>query len=108
MEKIKELRQKFSHAVTAGSRSSSGKLILEFYDDLVKIWGGSASTEALQYGRKSSSILSTADNDAADAAFDGGVPDNFGESDFEDAQVQAKTNQAPVLQTESGLIRFQN
>ena len=66
MEKIKALRQKFSHAVTAGSRSGSGKLVLEFYDDLVNIWGGSASTKPLQYGRESSS------NDAADAAFDEG------------------------------------
>ena len=90
MEKVKELRQKFSHAVTAGSRSGSGKLVLEIYDDLVNIWGGLASTEPLQYGRESSSILSTADNDAADAAFDEGESDNSGESDLEDAQVQGK------------------
>ncbi|PFX19644.1 hypothetical protein AWC38_SpisGene15925 [Stylophora pistillata] len=32
MEKIKELRQKVSNAVTMGSRSGSGKLVIEFYD----------------------------------------------------------------------------
>ena len=39
MEKIKELRQRFSNAVTAGSRSGSGKLVMEFYDTMVQIWG---------------------------------------------------------------------
>ena len=31
MEKIEELRQKFSNAVKTGSRSGSGKLVMEFY-----------------------------------------------------------------------------
>ena len=39
MEKIKELRQKSSNAVTMGSRSGSGKLVMEFYDVMVKILG---------------------------------------------------------------------
>ena len=39
MEKIKELRQRFSNAVTARSRSGSGKLVMEFYDTMVQIWG---------------------------------------------------------------------
>lgn len=50
MEKTKELRQKFSHSVTTGSRSGSGKLVMEFYDDLKTIWGGSASTNPLPFG----------------------------------------------------------
>ena len=54
MEKIKELRQKFSNAVTTGSRSGSGKLVMEFYDVMVKIWGGSPSTEPLSFGVESS------------------------------------------------------
>ena len=54
MEKIKELRQKFSNAVTTGSRSGSGKLVMEFYDVMVKIWGGSPSTEPLSFGVQSS------------------------------------------------------
>ena len=47
MEKIKEIRQKFSKAVISGSRSGSGKLVFEHYDQLVSIWGGSANVEPL-------------------------------------------------------------
>ena len=39
MKKIKLLRQKFSNAVTTGSRKGSGKLVVEFYDVIVKIMG---------------------------------------------------------------------
>ena len=54
MEKIKELRQGFSNAVTAGTRSGSGKLVMEFYDTMVQIWGGSPATEPLPFGVQSS------------------------------------------------------
>ncbi len=74
----------------AGSRSGPGKLVLEFYNDLVNLSGGSASSEPLQYGIESSSILSAAENDAEDAAFDGGEPDNFEESDLLDVQMEDK------------------
>ena len=49
-EKLKEICQKFSVAVTSGRRSGSGKIILEFYDQLVQIWGGSPATEPLSAG----------------------------------------------------------
>ena len=52
-EKIKSLRQKFSIAVTSGCRSGSGKLVMEFYDILVKIWGGAPATEPLSFGVQS-------------------------------------------------------
>ena len=52
-EKIKHLRQKFSNAVTSGTRSGSGKMVMEFYDVMVKIWGGSPATEPLQFGVQS-------------------------------------------------------
>ena len=54
MEKIKELRQGFSNAVTAGTRSGSGKLVMEFYDTMVEIWGGSPATEPLPFCVQSS------------------------------------------------------
>jgi hypothetical protein len=38
-EKVKEIRQSFSKAITSGRRSGSGKLVYEFYDELVRIWG---------------------------------------------------------------------
>eukprot|EP00794_Sanderia_malayensis_P008375 gene8375-9274_t len=49
-EKIQEIRQKFSEAVTSGQRSGSGKIVLEFYDQLVQLWGGSPATEPLPSG----------------------------------------------------------
>ena len=48
-EKIKDIRQNFSKAVVAGTRSGSGKIVFERYDKLVQIWGGSASTEPLSF-----------------------------------------------------------
>ena len=50
MEKVKEIRQSFSKAVISGTRSGSGKIVYEFYDKLIKLWGGSAATEPLPYG----------------------------------------------------------
>ena len=50
LEKIKDIHQRFSMAVTTGRRSGSGKVILEYYDKLVLIWGGSAAVEPLNYG----------------------------------------------------------
>ena len=56
LEYIKDIRQRFSTAVTTGSRSGSGKIILEYYDKLVLIWGGSAAVELLNYGIDSSCV----------------------------------------------------
>ena len=50
IEKVKGIRQNFAKAVVAGSRSGSGKIVYEFYDKLVLIWGGLANTEPLPYG----------------------------------------------------------
>ena len=48
-EKLKEIRQSFSKAVTTGSCSGSGKIVLEHFDQLVQIWGGSPATEPLTF-----------------------------------------------------------
>jgi len=50
MEKIKKIRQSFSSAVISGRRSGSGKVVIEHYDELVGIFGGSPSTEPLEFG----------------------------------------------------------
>ena len=50
MEKVKEIRQSFSKAVISGTRSGSGKIVFEFYDKLVLLWGGSAKVCPLTYG----------------------------------------------------------
>ena len=49
-EKVKDIRQSFSHAVTTGRRSGSGKIVFEHFDRLVSLWGGSAGTEPLPFG----------------------------------------------------------
>ena len=49
-EKLKELRQNFASAVTSGSPSGSRKIVLEYFDQLKQIWGGSPSTEPLSCG----------------------------------------------------------
>lgn len=50
MKKVKEIRQNFSKAVVSGSRSGSGKIVYEFYDKRITLWGSSARTEPLSYG----------------------------------------------------------
>ena len=50
MEKIKKIRQNFSSAVISGTRSGSGKVVMEHYDELVSIFGGSPSSEPLEFG----------------------------------------------------------
>ena len=50
-EKLKEIRQNFANAVTSGSQSGSGKIVLEFFDQLKQIWGGSLCTEPLSSGQ---------------------------------------------------------
>ena len=56
LEKIKDIRQRFSTAVTTGSISGSGKIILEYFDKLVLVWGGSVAVESLNYGIDSSCV----------------------------------------------------
>ena len=48
-KKTKEIRQSFSETVESGSRSGSGKLVFEHYENLVSIWGGSANIEPLSF-----------------------------------------------------------
>ena len=36
--------------MTLGTRSGSGKLVLEFYDLMVQIWGGAPATEPVSFG----------------------------------------------------------
>ena len=50
VEKVKEIRQSFSKAVVSGTRSGCGKIVFEFYEKLITIWGGSANTEPLSFG----------------------------------------------------------
>ena len=49
-EKLKSIRQDYSKAVVSGTRSGSGKIVLQYFDDLASIWGGSPATEPLSFG----------------------------------------------------------
>ncbi len=49
-EKVKEIRQSFSQAVVNRKRSGSGKIVFEFYDELIRMWGGSAAIQPLSFG----------------------------------------------------------
>ncbi|KAJ7386716.1 hypothetical protein OS493_006728 [Desmophyllum pertusum] len=62
-EKLKEIRQNFANAVTTGSRSGSGKIVLEFFDQLKQIWGGSPSTEPLSCGVSTDDFNDENEND---------------------------------------------
>ena len=46
----KKKRYNFAKAITVGRRSESGKILNEFYDKLVLIWGGSPTTQPLRFG----------------------------------------------------------
>ena len=41
--------RKFSEAVAVGRRSGSGQITIDYYDELVKIWGESPALEPLSY-----------------------------------------------------------
>ena len=53
--KVKDIRQDYSKAVVSGS----GRIVIEHYDDLATIWGGSLSTESLAFGVDSRGTLSS-------------------------------------------------
>ena len=47
-EKIKELKQNFQN-ILAGRRSGSAKISDRYYEDLLRIWGGSPCVQALPF-----------------------------------------------------------
>ena len=62
LQKTKGKRQRFVNAVTTSQRSGSGKIAMEFYEELVKSWGGSTATKSLTFGVNSNSIRSNIPN----------------------------------------------
>lgn len=88
-EKLKEIRQKFSEAVTSGRRSGSGKIILEFYDQLVQIWGGSPATEPLSSGICTQDINSVNVDDQREGQNPVAAFDQYDDGDDDDDLGQA-------------------
>ena len=66
IEKVKDIRQNFSKAVTTGTRSGSGKIVYEFFDKLVIIWGGSANTKPFEFRVQSGDYANNGGYDDSD------------------------------------------
>ena len=49
--------QNFSKAIIKGSKNGSGKLIFEFYEKFVEIWGGSPNVSKLKFGTLARMLL---------------------------------------------------
>ncbi len=49
-EKIKEIHQNFSSVVVNERKSGSGKIVFEHYDNMFKIYGGTASSQPINAG----------------------------------------------------------
>lgn len=79
-EKLKEIRQNFSVAVTTGRRSGSGKIVLEFYDQLVQIWGGTPATQPLSFGANTEEINGGVNNPCEDQEDDGNITNDDNQS----------------------------
>ena len=100
MEKVKEIRQNFSKAVVAGSRSGSGKIVYEFYDKLIQLWGGSANTEPLPYGVNVDSFALSEDIPGGEsttlqgtASTSGFAKENFSEESNQDEDDEDELNE---------------
>ena len=99
--KVKTLRQGFSKAVTNGTKSGSGRLIVAHYEPLRRLYGGNAATEPLSFGLASHNIgqeqnvVDEVDdsfvNDGAEAGGSGAQNDHIGH------HIQACGQQAQTL-----------
>lgn len=106
MEKVKEIRQNFAKAVVAGNRSGSGKIVYEFYEKLILIWGGSANTKPLPYGVTADDLLeeSSAEDDSNYDEIDREIllaeeneKENDQEDDFEKEGMEESTSTSEVV-----------
>ena len=61
-EKIKALRQDYRQAVNTGSRSGSGRIVPDNWDELSAIWAGSPATKAIENACTSRKINENSDN----------------------------------------------
>ena len=50
MTKLKNIRKKYRNAVDTGKKSGQGKVVLLYFNECEKIWGGSTATAKLQTG----------------------------------------------------------
>ena len=64
--------QNLSEAFTTGRRGGSGQITIDYYNELVKIWGGSPASEPLSYGTSTTCVNHNIKSD--------NVPDNTSSS----------------------------
>ena len=67
-EKIRQIRKAYNKAVTNGTRSGSGKIVQEHYDELAQIWKGSPATDKLGFGISSNASLNTSGTSSSSSA----------------------------------------
>ena len=67
-EKIREIRKAYNKAVTNGTRSGSGKIVQEHYDELAQIWKGSPATDKLGFGISSNASLNISGTSSSSSA----------------------------------------
>ena len=102
-EKIRAIRKAYNKAVTNGTRSGSGKIVQEHYDQLAEIWKGSPATEQLEFGISSNTSESTISNTSSSTNDD--ILDLSMETDTHD-QDQLDPNSDEEDDNDEGMNRF--
>ncbi len=90
-----EFGQNISKAVTTGTRSGSGKTILDFYNKLCPIYGGSPATEPLPYGVETGSFETYQRNESE--VVDPRVVEDEQEQDLDDVDDHVNENSPGFL-----------
>ena len=92
-EEIKEIRQNFAKAVTTGTQSGSGRIVYEFYDDLITIWGGSAASKPLSFGISSAMLTAQGSSTEGESS----SSSTWSQSDDDQSQPSnGQTDETPV------------
>ena len=115
-KKVKTIRSDFAKALLAGRRSGSGKIVKEFWDDLVFLWGGTPGTEALPFG-VSTEVNVDQGNGTSDALGDGNTstadeqsersitPDSIQLEGFDDISTSDSARNSDAVGTSHSLKR---
>ena len=67
-EKIQQIRKAYNKAVTNGTRSGSGKIVQEHYNELAQFWKGSPATDELGFDLSLNASLNTSSTSSRSSA----------------------------------------
>ena len=95
--RVKQLRQNFKKAVVDGTRSGSGRLIIENWDHLVSIWGGCPSVNQIK-----GAVVSSPDNEIMDSRMDRDIDSS--EQEME-SNVQPEIDEFDLTEEEESLCQ---